>query len=329
MYKVAVVLYEGCYLSSLSGPVDALQIANTHIRAQQGEEAKLFQWQTVSMKPGPVETSGGFSLQADTHINQNNHFDFIYIPGFLFKGLTEFDKMMEELEPLKDWLIQKWKQKSSIGANCTGTFILAETGLLDGRKATTTWWLDNTFRNRYPSVKLNSQAMLTEQDRLICAGTMTAFFNMALHIIEKQVSEELAMQCAKTMLINTSENAQSPYQNLLSSASSSDPIVAKTQYWINNHLEVNVDQVRLAEKVGVSQRTLIRRFKTELGITPLTYLQNVRIETAKSLLENSSTPLSQVVIRVGYNDISSFTKLFKQRVGLSPIGYRRRFTQGQ
>jgi transcriptional regulator GlxA family with amidase domain len=329
MYKVGVVLYKGCYLSSLTGPVDAFQIANSHIQAQLGQDGELFEWKTVSLEPGPVETSGGFSLQADTHIGNGEHFDFIYIPGFLFEGLTQFNKMMETLSTLKEWLVNCWKNKSTIGANCTGTFILAETGLLDGRKATTTWWLEKTFRQRYPHIHLNSQAMLTEQDNLICAGTMTAYFNLALHIIEKQVSEELAMQCAKTMLINTSENAQSPYHNLLSTTSSSDPVVAKTQYWINNHLDVNVDQVRLAEKMGVSQRTLIRRFKGELGVTPLTYLQNVRIETAKTLLEHSTTPLAQVVHKVGYNDISSFTKLFKQRVGLSPIGYRRRFTQAE
>jgi len=329
MYKVAVILYEGCYLSSLTGPIDAFQIANSHIKAQLGKDNEQFEWKTVSIEPGAVKTSGGFSLTADTHIANAEHFDFIYIPGFLFEGLVHFNNMMKSLAALNKWLIKSWKNNACIGANCTGTFILAETGLLDGRKATTTWWLEKTFRQRYPHVKLNSQSMLTEQDNLICAGTMTAYFNLALHIIEKQVSQDLAMQCAKTMLINTSDNAHAPYHNLLSASSSSDPVVAKTQYWINNHLDVNVDQVRLAEKMGVSQRTLIRRFKSELGVTPLTYLQNVRIETAKTLLENSTTPLAQVVHKVGYSDISSFTKLFKQRVGLSPIGFRRHFTQAE
>ncbi len=329
MYKVGVILYEGCYLSSLTGPIDAFQIANSHLKAQLGKGNEQFEWKTVSIEPGLIKASGGFSINADTHIAQAEHFDFIYIPGFLFEGLSHFNNMMKRLEALKNWLVKSWKNGACIGANCTGTFILAETGLLDGRKATTTWWLEKTFRQRYPLIKINSQAMLTEQDNLICAGTMTAYFNLALHIIEKQVSQDLAMQCAKTMLINTSENAHAPYHNLLSASSSSDPVVAKTQYWINNHLDINVDQVRLAEKMGVSQRTLIRRFKSELGVTPLTYLQNVRIETAKKLLENSTTSLAQVVHKVGYSDISSFTKLFKQRVGLSPIGFRRHFTQAE
>ena len=327
MYKVAVVLYEGCYMSSLTGPIDAFQIANAHINAQLGSELPRFSWQTVSMAAGLVETSGGFKLQADTTIDNAEHFDFIYIPAFLYKGVQDLEEKFKRLQPLNNWLIKSWKQKSTIGSNCTGTFILAQSGLLNGRKATTTWWLEQAFRKRFPEVNLNLQAMVTEQDNLICSGAMTANLNMALHIMEKHVSAELAVQCAKTMLIDTSDNIQSPYHNLLHSESSSDPIVAKTQYWIQSHLHVSVDQVRLAEKMGVSQRTLIRRFKSELGITPSTYFQNVRIESAKKLLENTTTPLDQVVEQVGYNDVSSFSKLFKQRVGVTPMGFRQRFSK--
>lgn len=327
MYKVAVVLYEGCYLSSLTGPIDAFQIANAHIKARKGQDLAPFTWQTVSMEAGPVETSGGFNLSADVTIDNAEHFDFIYIPAFLYKGSKELDSMLQKMAPLIDWLRRCWKGKAILGSNCTGTFILAQTGLLNGRKATTTWWLEQAFRARFGEVNLQLKSMVTEQDRLICSGAMTANMNMALHIIEKQVSSELAVQCAKTMLIDTSDNIQSPYHNLLTRDSSQDPVVAKTQYWLHSHLHVNIDQVRLAKKMGVSQRTLIRRFKSELNVTPITYLQNARIETAKKILENTSTPLHQVVEQVGYNDLSSFSKLFKKRVGLTPMGYRQRFSK--
>ena len=277
MYKVAVLLYEGCYLSSLSGPIDAFQIANAHIKARKGKDLAEFSWQTVAMGPGAVKTSGGFTLTADTTIDSAEDFDFIYVPAFLYKGSKALDSMLLKMAPLVDWLRKSWKAKSIIGSNCTGTFILAQTGLLNGRKATTTWWLEQVFRARFPLVNLNLQSMVTEQDRLICSGAMTANMNMALHIIEKQVSSELAVQCAKTMLIDTSDNIQSPYHNLLSEDSSSDPVVAKTQYWIHSHLHVNIDQLRLADDMGVSQRTLIRRFKSELNVTPITYLQNTQV----------------------------------------------------
>jgi len=327
MYKVAVVLYEGCYLSSLSGPIDAFQVANAHIKARKGKDLPEFSWQTVAMNERAVKTSGGFALSADVTIDSAGDFDFIYIPAFLYRGSNDLDSMLLKMAPLVDWLRKSWKQKSIIGSNCTGTFILAQSGLLNGRKATTTWWLEQAFRTRFPLVNLNLQSMVTEQDRLICSGAMTANMNMALHIIEKQVSSELAAQCAKTMLIDTSDNIQSPYHNLLTEDSSSDPVVAKTQYWIHSHLHVNIDQLRLAEDMGVSQRTLIRRFKSELNVTPITYVQNARIETAKKILENSTTPLQQVVEQVGYNDMSSFSKLFKKRVGLTPMGYRQRFSK--
>jgi len=327
MYKVGVVLYEGCYLSSLSGPLDAFQVANAHMRAQQMDNQSMFDWQTISIDKHAVKTSGGITLSPDVSIDQDINYDFIYIPAFFYKGLADFEEMMNRLSPLLDWLVVAWKRKAIIGCNCTGTFILAETGLLNGRKATTTWWLEQTFRTRYPDVLLDSQVMVTEQDNLICAGAMTAFQHMSMYVIEKFVTYDLAMQCAKTMLVNTSENAQSPYHNLMLSESSADPVISKAQFWIQNHLHQNVDQVRLAERAGVSQRTLIRRFKTELGMTPLTYLQNVRIETAKHKLVNTSLSLTQVIYQVGYSDISSFSTLFKKRVGLSPSAYRKRFTQ--
>jgi len=327
MYKIGVVLYEGCYLSSLSGPLDAFQVANAHMTAQQVDKQSMFDWQTVSIDKRAVKTSGGFTLNPDVSIDQAGDYDFIYIPAFFYQGLTDFEEMMDRLAPLLDWLVVAWKRKATIGSNCTGTFILAETGLLNGRKATTTWWLEQAFRTRYPGVLLDTQVMVTEQDNLICAGAMTAYLHMSMHVIEKFVTHDLAMQCAKTMLVDISESAQSPYHNLLLSESSADPVVSKAQFWIQNHLHQNVDQVRLAEKIGVSQRTLIRRFKAEIGLTPLTYLQNVRIETAKQKLESTSLSLEQVIYQVGYSDVSSFSTLFKKRVGLSPSAYRKRFTQ--
>jgi transcriptional regulator GlxA family with amidase domain len=148
---------------------------------------------------------------------------------------------------------------------------------------------------------------------------------MAVHLIERYASVALAAQCAKAMLIDTSEKVQAPYQSLVLSETSGDPAVSSAQYWLQTHLQEPVDQAGLAQKIGVSQRTLIRRFNTELGVPPLIYLQNCRIEAAKQLLENTALPLVAVIEQVGYTDISSFSRLFKKRTGLTPAAYRKRF----
>jgi len=159
----------------------------------------------------------------------------------------------------------------------------------------------------------------------MCAGAMTSYQNMSIHLIERFATADLSIQCAKAMLIDTSVRAQSPYQNLLMDEPSGDPIVAKAQHWLHNHAKENIDQTELAKKMGVSQRTLIRRFKAELDLAPLSYLQNIRIETAKQLLESTTLPIIDVTEHVGYSDISSFSRLFKQRTGLTPAAYRQRF----
>lgn len=325
MYRVGVVLLPQVYLSSMGGLMDVFQIANAHIRNRQGPEAPQFVCETVAQDASPVPTSGNIRLQADATIHNAGEYDLIYVPGFFYSGIGAFETMASAHQPLQQWLVERWWQGATIATNCTGTFMVAETGLLDGREATTTWWLERQFRVRYPRVKLNAKALLTEDERLMCSGAMTAYLNMAVQLIERHAGQELAAQCAKIMLIDTSEKVQSPYQDLLNGDTSADPVVARAQYWLQTHLRDSVDQASLAEKMEVSQRTLIRRFNAELGVPPLTYLQNLRIETAKHLLENTALPLPEVIEQVGYTDMSSFSRLFKQRIGITPTAYRQRF----
>lgn len=325
LLKVGLVLVDQFYLSSMAGILDPMHVANAHIRNQQGPQAPQFECRTVSQTVEPVTAAGGIKVQADTDISRDNNFDVLFLSAFPYRGVSAFESMADQHRPLLDWVVEQWRKGVVITSACTGVFLLAETQLLDGRLATTTWWLERPFRLRFPKVRLDSRALVAEEDRIMSAGAMTANQNLAVRLIERYSSSELAVQCAKTMLIDTNENAQTPYQNLMLSDPSGDPVVAKAQYWLQSHLAGSIDQTVLAEKVGVSQRTLIRRFKNELGITPLTYLQNARIETAKKLLENTNMPLTEVIEQVGYADLSSFSRLFKQRIGITPAAYRAKF----
>ena len=327
MYRVAVVLVPDVYLYSIGGVLDAFQIANGHICRQQGEQIALFDCQTVAPSSAPVTTSSGMRLQGDITLAEAGDFDLIYVPAFFYRGASDFEDMAAAQTPLLRWLTERWYQGSTLSANCTSTFLLAATGLLNARRATTAWWLERLFRRRFPKVDLDINALLAEDERLMTTGAMTAHLNMAIHLIGRHAGPHLAAVCAKTMLIDTGSNTQRPYQELLEYELSPDPLVAKVQYWLQNHLSENVDQKSLADKMNVSQRTLIRRFKTELDVSPLTYLQNVRIETTKQMLENTGAPLAEIIERVGYLDMSSFSRLFKKKTGLTPHAYRQRFSQ--
>ncbi|MEM1199642.1 MAG: helix-turn-helix domain-containing protein [Pseudomonadota bacterium] len=327
MYRIAVVLVPGVYLYSIGGLMDAFQIANDHMGKQQGTAANHFACQTVSPSDAPVTTSNGMQLTGEVTLADAGSFDLIYLPAFAYEGITAFEHMADSLQPAFQWVRDSWGRGTAVSANCTGTLLLAETGLLDGHRATTAWWLERNFRRRFPKVDLDAHALLTEDNNLMTTGAMTAHLNMTLHIIGREAGPHMAALCAKTMLIDTGPNTQRPYQELLQAELSPDPLVAKAQYWLQNHLGAAVDQAMLAEKMNVSQRTLIRHFKAELDLTPLAYLQNVRIETAKRLLESARTPLTEVVERVGYYDVSSFSRLFKRKTGLTPNAYRQRFSQ--
>ncbi len=327
MYRVAVLLIPDVYLYSVGGTLDAFQIANDHIRRQHGIGIPRFDCRTVGLSFAPVTTSSGMRLQPDVTLAENGHYDLIFVPAFFYQGLSAFEQLAADLKPLLRWLDERWRRGSTLAANCTGTFLLAETGLLNGRQATTAWWLVQSFRRRFPGVDLDANALLTEDERLMTTGAMTANLNMAMEVIGRQAGPHLAAVCARTMLIDTGSSTQRPYQELLSNGLSPDPLVARVQYWLQNHLSENVNQQSLAERMNVSRRTLIRRFKSELDVTPLTYLQNARIEAAKQMLETTGAPLANIIERVGYLDVSSFSRLFKRKTGLTPHAYRQRFSQ--
>lgn len=325
MYRVGIVLVPGCYLYSIGAFRDACQIANGHIRTQLGDEARQFDCYMIGPSETSVTSSCGIEIGGDIALSDAIDFDLIYLPAFHYEGMAAFEKIVSEQQELLNHLVAYWNSGATLAANCTGTFLLAETGLLSDRQATTAWWLEKTFRRRYPKVRLDASLVLAEEDRLITTGAMTANLNMAMTIIGRYAGPHVAAISAKTMLIDTGVRSQQPYQDLMHAELSGDPVVAKAQYWMQHHLGEDIDQPGLASRMNVSQRTLIRRFQSELGVTPQTYLQNLRIEAAKRMLEDGSHPIADIVERVGYSDVSSFTRLFKSKAGVTPHAFRQRF----
>jgi transcriptional regulator GlxA family with amidase domain len=324
MPTIAIVAVDACYASCAAGFADVFHEANAHRRQQQGPGCRVFEWCFVSPGGGPVAASNGMQIETQPY-GCRPRFEGLVIPAIHYPGFKPFSRFLDQQEATYAWLRSQWGAGAWIGANCTGTFMLAQAGLLDGRAATTPWWLEQQFRSRYPHVDLHFHSALTEVDRLVCAGATATYHLQALRMVEQFMGGNIATQCAKTMLIDISHTGQIPYMPLLSEAMHADSVVERAQGWLQKNMALDITMSDLARSVTVSQRTLDRRFRAAIGKTPLGYLQAVRLESARALLESGDMAVQLVAAQVGYSDASSFSRLFRQCVGLSPGAYRRRF----
>lgn len=330
MPRAAILALDGCYASSLGGFADVLQVANSHLRRQQGASAALFEWGFVSLSGGAVAASNGLQLQTQK-LGPREQFDLVFIPSLHYGGHREFDQILKAQAANCAWLSSQWRRGAVLAANCTGTFVLAQTGLLDDRIATTTWWLERQFRQRFPRVDLQLRPVLTETERLLCAGASASYLLQAVRVVERFAGPAIASQCAKSMLVDVSQTTQTAYLPLLADIEHADAVVHRAQHWLQNNMSRVIRMSDLAANLAVSERTLIRRFQAVLAQSPLNYLQHLRIDSARALLEAGDLGVEQIALQVGYSDSSSFSRLFRERVGLSPAAYRRRFqlSEGQ
>jgi transcriptional regulator GlxA family with amidase domain len=218
------------------------------------------------------------------------------------------------------------RSRRYLAANCSATFLLAEAGLLDGRLATTSWWLSGDFRRTYPKVRLTPDALVTKDERILCGAAFSACLNLGVEIIAEFLGPRAALSCARVMLVDVNRTTQLPYANLQEQVHHGDELVLRAQSVLLSNLRRPTQLEGLADRLRVTTRTLNRRFKAATGETPLEFLQKARIERARGLLETSRLSFDQIVERVGYEDASSFRRLFKRAVGISPHEYRRRFS---
>ncbi|HLA35618.1 MAG TPA: helix-turn-helix domain-containing protein [Rhodocyclaceae bacterium] len=231
-----------------------------------------------------------------------------------------------ELNPrIVDYLQQIDRARTLIAGNCTGVFFLAEAGLLDGKEATTHWGFADIFRQRYPKVRLKPEQMMTHCDNILCAGGGHAWFDLGLYLVERFCGHEAAVETAKSFVIDMGRKSQFSYSPLDARKQHGDAAILAVQHWIDQHASESFSLDSLAQGHGLSVRTLIRRFKKASGETPLAYTQAVRLERACKLIETRPIGIEAIAHQVGYEDVSSFSRLFKEKTGLSPSHYRERY----
>lgn len=331
---ILITVFDGVLASGISGVIDLFAAANRlwGDASKDGRAAPLFAWRVESLDGKPVRSASGQLVGVDGAIDiRGPAVDAVIVPGPFVSDMARFLDRMSSLQTLNQAIRRQHQSGALLASYCSGSFLLAEAGLLDGRAATTHWALERTFRQRYPNVDLQPAEIITEQNRILCSGAVTTYFNLALRIVEKFGGARLATLVGKLLLIDTSRVSQASFATLTlqDKQPHGDPVVARGQRWLEKHLHENVRLADLAGYLALSERTINRRFRRALGEAPLQHLQTLRVEIAKRLLETSRLGIDAVAGRVGYQDIGTFRRLFRRGTGLSPREYRRGHSRGK
>lgn len=269
----------------------------------------------------PVPFANGIQLNPTLDIDRAPPPDLAVVPGLA-------DDVEASVARNYGWVdhLARWHAEGSvIASSCTGAFLLAEAGLLDGRTATTHWVAAPALAQRYPTVEVTPEAIVVDEGDIITSGGATTAFNLVLYLIGRFGSSERANAATRVMLLDSTRDSQRPFALTFLHRQHDDPIVHAAQSAVQHHPVTSLNVATLAATVGVSPRTLNRRFQAALSISPQHYLEQVRIDAARRLLEETSLPIETVRAEIGFGDPTSFRRAFKRVTSLTPAQYRRRF----
>ncbi len=266
---------------------------------------------------GDVELSGVVAAPDDLHV--------LLVPGIMHSSPDDLMRRSREMEPEIALLRRLSARGVRIAASCSGTFLLACSGLLDGRRATTSWWLSAAFRHHFPRVELDAERMLVEDESVISTGGATAVLNLALKLISEYAGDSLALMTSRMMNFDVDRQSQAPYMSMALIQQPRTSLTERADKFLQSELHQDISVSRLAEHCGTSERSLLRHFRAHYGASPLAHIQHLRVERAKALLETTHLSFEEIMERCGYSDVSSFRKLFKRATTLTPADYRERF----
>lgn len=323
-FTVGLLALEGAVLSSLTGPMDILRIAQKLAEVRDpGTRLRLETVLVGARGQATVTGSGGLSMGPVR--SPDVALDLLLVPGYMHSSAGDMVEQLAGFGPEIALLRTMHLRGVPIAANCCGTFLLAEAGLLDGRHATTSWWLDAAFRQRFPRVKLDVERMVVEDGGVTTTGASTAVLSYILQLLAQRVDPALAQHTARMMLIDPDRQSQAPYISLALTERPRHSLSEKAEHFLHRELHRELSIGELAEACGTSERSLLRHFRQHYGNTPLGHVQHLRVERAKALLETTLLSFEEIVERCGYSDASSFRKLFKRATSLTPAEYRDRF----
>jgi transcriptional regulator GlxA family with amidase domain len=319
---VTVLLLGGGLSSTAIVPVEIFDSAGQLWNDLQDRPAEpAFRVTTATIDGEPVRTANGLRIAPEVSIDKIERTDIVVIPT---PGL-ELDLALVENSVVLPWLRRLYDGGAYVAGVCAGAAFLAEAGLLDGRMGTTHWAIARDFAARWRRVNWRTDLFVTEDHRVLCSGGLYASMDLSLYLVEKFCGHEVALQCAKALLLPMPRKLQTGYATLPLSPPHGDERIRAIEAYLQSAYNEPVSTDALAQRAGLGARTFLRHFKAATGRHPGAYIQALRMETAKAMLERDNAPIQQVSSAVGYDDVAFFRTLFKRATGMTPAEYRAHF----
>lgn len=317
MRNIAALLYPQALATSITLPMEIMRAASQMASAADRDSPGVH-FRLAGPDKRQMKLSSGLILKPDMSYEDLADLDLLLLPAIWRNPMPTVNRM-RTLQPLLRQYAAAGTRICSVG---TGSFLLAEAGVLKDRAATTHWNYFQQFARRYPEVDLRAHHLITQSDNIYCVGSVNSIADLMVHIVEEWYGGRIARGIENQFSPEIRRNFQdAAYQNEADSAHR-DESVAEGQQWLQQHLASPLSMEDLAQRLGLNSRTLTRRFKRATGLTPMAYLQTLRVASAKDLLKHSNLSVGDIAWQVGLQDVSYFSQLFKRHSGMSPLRYR-------
>lgn len=320
--RIGILNYDHAVPTSVSGPADIFAASMRTYPVVTGKRLEIeFEIDFVTEEKG-VFLRKSFGEHKQYKLTKSDVYDLVIVPAMFSNRIEE---VVRKEVRIIGWLQEQYDRGSELSSICVGSFLLAATGLLDEKKATTNWMFADLFRKKYPRIIVEDDKIIIDQGRIYTCGGAFSFTTFMIYLIEKYCGHEVAITTSKILMINMHQQPQTSFSIFQLQKDHADERVAVVQQYMEKNFARLITMKEMADLTNMSSRNLIRRFEQATGNTPLEYLQRVRIENAKKLFEAKSYGIEQVSGKCGYEDISFFRKVFKRHVGMTPSEYKDKY----
>ena len=319
MKHISILVPKGAILGSVEGPRLLLSQVNNLLSSK--GISPLFKIELIGLTKETPLSGGLFTAHSDHTLDEIRKTDLIIIPAI--DG--DLKNAIEENKAFIPWIIDRYKQGSEIASLCLGAFLLASTGLLNGKKCATHWAFENQFREMFPDINLVPEKVIIDEKSIYSCGGAYSYLNLILYLIEKYAGRELAILCSKIFAIEIERNSQSAFNIFQGQKEHGDEPIKTAQEFIESNFSEKITVDQLASRLALGRRNMERRFKKATSNTVVEYIQRVKVEAAKKGFETSRKNINEVMMDVGYSDIKAFRTVFKRITGLSPVEYKNKY----
>jgi transcriptional regulator GlxA family with amidase domain len=321
MKQIAILVPETAVVEAVADPRYMFTAVNEFLKSK--GHAPMFNVQLIGLTKEVKLMDGLFTIQTNAVLKNAVKPDLIIIPA-ISGNIEQAVNLNRDFLP---WIVKHYKNGAEVASLCIGAFILASTGLLNGKTCSTHWLFANEFRTMFPEVNLADSKVVTDEQGIYTSGGANSYWNLLLHLVEKYTNRELAILASKFFVLDIDRKTQSPFSMFRGQKIHEDETIKEVQDFIEASVNEKLSVDALADKFAIGRRTFERRFKKATQNTVAEYIQRVKIEAAKKQLETGRKTVSEVMYEVGYNDTKAFREMFKKVTGLSPLEYRNKYNK--